>query len=52
MPSCVIVPPVLQAGLHHHGEEEARAGYTVGELLALSRSSNSRQVGSLQGLVV
>merc|ERR1719234_801654 len=34
----------VQAGLHHHGEEPARAGYTVGELLTLARSSHPRQV--------
>ena len=34
----------MQAGLHHHGEEPARAGYTVAELLTLARSSHPRQV--------
>ena len=34
----------FQAGLHHHGEEPARAGYTVAELLTLARSSHPRQV--------
>ena len=36
--------PLFQAGLHHHGEEPARAGYTVAELLTLARSSHPRQV--------
>ena len=30
--------------MHHHGEEPARAGYTVAELLTLARSSHPRQV--------
>ncbi|TRY63779.1 hypothetical protein TCAL_05592 [Tigriopus californicus] len=33
----------VQAGLHHHGEEEKRAGYTVEELLILARSRNPQQ---------
>ncbi|GAA51610.1 RNA polymerase II-associated protein 1 [Clonorchis sinensis] len=39
----LVVPPeaVLDThlGLHHHGEEPERAGYTIGELFHLSRSS-------------
>lgn len=42
-----LIPPnediPVQAGLHHHGEEEKRAGYTVEELLMLARSTNPQQ---------
>ncbi|VDP87751.1 unnamed protein product, partial [Echinostoma caproni] len=38
-----VVPPEavldVHLGLHHHGEEPERAGYTVGELFHLARSS-------------
>ena len=30
-------------GLHHHGDEPHRPGYTLGELITLARSSNSQQ---------
>ena len=30
-------------GLHHHGDEPNRPGYTLGELITLARSSNSQQ---------
>jgi len=33
----------VTAGLHHHGEEQERPGYTVEEMVTLVRSSNSRQ---------
>jgi len=33
----------VDKGLHHHGEEMERAGYTLNELLILSRSSNMQQ---------
>ncbi len=33
----------VTAGLHHHGEEPARAGYTLDELLMLARTTNSQQ---------
>lgn len=33
----------VKAGLHHHGQEPSRPGYTVGELLLLMRSTNSPQ---------
>ncbi|TGZ64080.1 hypothetical protein CRM22_006549 [Opisthorchis felineus] len=39
----LVVPPeavlATHLGLHHHGEEPERAGYTIGELFHLSRSS-------------
>lgn len=44
MRSALAVTLCVQAGLHHHGEEASRAGYTVGELLLLARSSHARQV--------
>ena len=31
------------AGLHHHGDEPHRPGYTLGELMTLARSSNAQQ---------
>ena len=31
------------SGLHHHGEEPHRPGYTLEELMTLSRSSNAQQ---------
>ncbi|THD22877.1 hypothetical protein D915_006170, partial [Fasciola hepatica] len=38
-----VIPPEavldVHLGLHHHGEEPERAGYTVGELFHLARSS-------------
>ncbi|CAL8105514.1 unnamed protein product [Calicophoron daubneyi] len=41
--SGLVVPPDAvvdtHLGLHHHGEEPERAGYTIGELFHLSRSS-------------
>ncbi|GAB1597752.1 RNA polymerase II-associated protein 1-like [Argonauta hians] len=33
----------VDAGLHHHGEEAERAGYTLDELFHLCRSLNSQQ---------
>lgn len=33
----------VNKGLHHHGEEPERPGYTLQELLQLSRSSNQQQ---------
>ncbi|KAK3595521.1 hypothetical protein CHS0354_021622 [Potamilus streckersoni] len=33
----------VHLGLHHHGEEPERAGYTLEELFLLSRSSNVQQ---------
>ena len=33
----------LSAGLHHHGEEQERPGYSLEEMMILCRSSNSRQ---------
>ena len=33
----------VQQGLHHHGEEPERAGYTLDELLTFIRSTNSSQ---------
>jgi hypothetical protein len=33
----------VTAGLHHHGEEPSRAGYTLEELLILARSTNIQQ---------
>jgi len=33
----------VTAGLHHHGEEQERPGYTVEEMVTLVRSSNNRQ---------
>ena len=33
----------VHEGLHHHGDEPNRAGYTLDELLMLSRSTNSQQ---------
>lgn len=33
----------VNAGLHHHGEEPGRPGYTLDELLTLCRSSNAQQ---------
>ncbi|KAJ3390229.1 RNA polymerase II associated protein 1 [Entophlyctis sp. JEL0112] len=39
-------------GLHHHGDDPARAGYTIKELVYLARSSVSSQRSiSIQGLV-
>ncbi|KAF5401029.1 RNA polymerase II-associated protein 1 [Paragonimus heterotremus] len=42
-PCGLVVPPDAivdtHLGLHHHGEEPERAGYTVGELFHLARSS-------------
>ena len=32
-------------GLHHHGDEPHRPGYTLEELMTLSRSSNAQQAG-------
>ncbi|KAH8855177.1 RNA polymerase II-associated protein 1 [Schistosoma japonicum] len=41
--SGLVVPPEADVdthlGLHHHGEEPERAGYTIGEMFHLSRSS-------------
>ncbi|KAK4473163.1 hypothetical protein MN116_004344, partial [Schistosoma mekongi] len=41
--SGLVVPPEADVdthlGLHHHGEEPERAGYTMGEMFHLSRSS-------------
>lgn len=34
---------VVNAGLHHHGEEPDRPGYSLQELLQLSRSSSQQQ---------
>jgi len=34
---------LINRGLHHHGEEPERPGYSLQELLYLSRSSNLRQ---------
>ena len=33
----------VKEGLHHHGEEPNRPGYTLEELMTLSRSSNAQQ---------
>ncbi|WAR19407.1 RPAP1-like protein [Mya arenaria] len=33
----------VNLGLHHHGDEPERAGYTLEELFTLSRSSNNQQ---------
>ena len=33
----------VTAGLHHHGEEQERPGYTAEEMMILARSSNNRQ---------
>ena len=33
----------VHKGLHHHGDEPNRAGYTLDELLMLSRSTNTQQ---------
>ena len=33
----------VTAGLHHHGEEQERPGYTAEEMLILARSTNNRQ---------
>ena len=33
----------VTAGLHHHGEEPERAGYSLEEMMILCRSTNSRQ---------
>ncbi|KAI7831926.1 RPAP1-like protein [Kickxella alabastrina] len=36
-----------QAGLHHHGEDPDKPGYTIPELLHLSRSTRSVSISSL-----
>ena len=33
----------VTAGLHHHGEEQERPGYTAEEMMILARSTNNRQ---------
>ena len=33
----------VTAGLHHHGEEQERPGYSLEEMMILCRSSNNRQ---------
>merc|ERR1719362_1829010 len=35
--------PSTSEGLHHHGAESSQAGYTLAELLLLTRSSNAPQ---------
>jgi hypothetical protein len=36
-------PKYLNKGLHHHGDSPAAAGYTIGELAHLARSTNQSQ---------
>lgn len=51
------IPQELQStlpthlGLHHHGEEQDRAGYTLDELLLLSRSTVPAQRASMLGVL-
>ena len=41
VPYDALIP--VQHALHHHGDEPSRAGYSIEELLMLSRSTNTQQ---------